>query len=206
MRQNRREMLLEALLWNCLRKNKNNITKYANCNCNCTKIKSSSSTKIKHGYSEDPTEARRALAEFEFDYHADRQESKDTSGKGRGLKSGMNCEFSASRWMFGRTVAVSWQRTRGGGGASNSLPQYCHVGWRPRKRRRNRCRKTWGKKSDTATSYVGYAGYVDSYATDTSDTSTSYVVSYVVNYATKTSTTFTSYVKYVANYDYDDKQ
>ena len=73
--------------------------------------------------------------------------------------------------------------------------------------------KTWGKKSDTATSYVGYAGYVDSYATDTSATSTSYVVSYVsyvvsyvVNYATDTSTTFISYVKYVLNYDYEDTQ
>ena len=69
--------------------------------------------------------------------------------------------------------------------------------------------KTWGKKSDTATSYVGYAGYVDSYATATSDTSTSYAVSYVsyvVNYATNTSTTFISYVKYVLNYDYEDTQ
>ena len=69
--------------------------------------------------------------------------------------------------------------------------------------------KTWGGKSDTATSYVGYARYVDSYATDTSDTSTSYVsyvVSYVVSYATDTSTTFISYVKYVLNYDSKDKQ
>ena len=70
--------------------------------------------------------------------------------------------------------------------------------------------KTWGKKSDTATSYVGYARYVDSYATDTSDTSTSYVsyvasyVSYVVSYASDTSTTFISYVKYVLKYDYED--
>ena len=76
--------------------------------------------------------------------------------------------------------------------------------------------KTWGKKSDTATSYVGYARYVDSYATDTSDTSTSYssyvvsyvasYVSYVVSYASDTSTTFISYVKYVLKYDYEDTQ